>query len=71
MKNLDNDKLIMLEVQSSELFVTKNADSMDQAVAITFKTVLDCYVAQLGREGTIGYVKNCENYGKIWVNMIF
>ena len=52
MKNLDNDQLIMLEIQA-ELFdlLTKHADSMSQAVAITLKTVVDCYVAQFGREG--------------------
>ena len=38
---------------------------MDQAVAIAFKTVLDCYVAQLGREGTIGML----DHAKITVNM--
>ena len=55
MKNLDNDQLIMLEIQA-ELFelLTKHADSMSQAVAITFKTVVDCYVAQFGRDaGTV------------------
>ena len=52
MKNLDNDQLIMIEIQA-ELFdlLTKHADTMSQAVAITFKTVVDCYVAQFGREG--------------------
>ena len=66
MKNLDNDQLIMLEIQA-ELFelLTKHADSMSQAVAITFKTVVDCYVAQLGREGTIGML----DHAKITVNM--
>jgi len=49
---MDDDKLKMIEVQADlmDLFV-KYADSMDQAVAIAFKTVLDCYVAQFGREG--------------------
>ena len=52
MKNLDNDQLIMIEIQA-ELFdlLTKHADTMSQAVAITFKTAIDCYVAQFGREG--------------------
>ena len=58
MKNLDNDQLIMLEIQA-ELFelLTKHADSMSQAVAITFKTVVDCYVAQFGREGAENMLK--------------
>jgi len=58
MKNLDNDQLIMLEIQA-ELFdlVTKQADSMSQAVAITLKTVVDCYVAQFGREGAENMLK--------------
>ena len=58
MKNLDNDQLIMLEIQA-ELFelLTKHADSMSQAVAITFKTVVDCYVAQFGREGAESMLK--------------
>ena len=47
-----------------DLFV-KYADSMDEAVSIAFKTVLDCYVAQLGREGTIGML----DHAKITVNM--
>ena len=58
MKNLDNDQLIMLEIQA-ELFdlVTKQADSMSQAVAITLKTVVDCYVAQFGRDGAENMLK--------------
>ena len=52
MQNLDEDQIIMLEIQA-ELFdlLTKHTEVMSQAVAITFKTVLDCYVAQFGREG--------------------
>ena len=30
---------------------------MSQAVAITFKTVVDCYVAQFGREGAESMLK--------------
>ena len=58
MKNLDNDQLIMIEIQA-ELFdlLTKHADTMSQAVAITFKTVVDCYVAQFGREGAENMLK--------------
>ena len=58
MKNLDNDQLIMLEIQA-ELFdlLSKHADSMSQAVAITLKTVVDCYVAQFGREGAENMLK--------------
>ena len=63
---MDDDKLTMIEVQADlmDLFV-KYADSMDEAVAIAFKTVLDCYVAQLGREGTIGML----DHAKMTVNM--
>ena len=63
---MDDDKLKMIEVQADlmDLFV-KYADSMDEAVAIAFKTVLDCYVAQLGREGTIGML----DHAKMTVNM--
>ena len=52
MKDLDEDQMIMLEIQA-ELFdlLTKHTEVMSQAVAITFKTVVDCYVAQFGREG--------------------
>ena len=52
MQNLDEDQIVMLEIQA-ELFelLTKHTEVMSQAVAITFKTVLDCYVAQFGREG--------------------
>jgi len=52
MQNLDEDQMVMLEIQA-ELFelLTKHTEVMSQAVAITFKTVLDCYVAQFGREG--------------------
>ena len=52
MQNLDEDQLIMLEIQA-ELFdlLTKHTEVMSQAVAITFKTAIDCYVAQFGREG--------------------
>ena len=65
MKNLDNDQLIMLEIQA-ELFdlLTKHADSMSQAVAITFKTVVDCYVAQFGRDGA-------ENMLKTAIHLIY
>ena len=58
MKNLDIDQLIMIEIQA-ELFdlLTKHADTMSQAVAITFKTVVDCYVAQFGREGAENMLK--------------
>ena len=52
MKDLDEDQMIMLEIQA-ELFdlLTKHTEVMSQAVAITFKTAIDCYVAQFGREG--------------------
>jgi len=52
MQNLDEDQIIMLEIQA-ELFdlLTKHTEVMSQAVAITFKTAIDCYVAQFGREG--------------------
>ena len=52
MKDLDEDQIIMLEIQA-ELFdlLTKHTEVMSQAVAITFKTAIDCYVAQFGREG--------------------
>ena len=44
--------MVMLEIQA-ELFelLTKHTEVMSQAVAITFKTAIDCYVAQFGREG--------------------
>ena len=66
MSKLDKEQMKMVEVQADmmDLFV-KYADSMDQAVAIAFKTVLDCYVAQLGREGTLGML----DHAKITVNM--
>ena len=58
MKNLDNDQLIMIEIQAELLdLLTKHADTMSQAVAITFKTVVDCYVAQFGREGAENMLK--------------
>ena len=65
-ENMDDDKQKMIEVQADlmDLFV-KYADSMDEAIAIAFKTVLDCYVAQLGREGTVGML----DHAKITVNM--
>jgi len=52
MQNLDEDQMVMLEIQA-ELFelLTKHTEVMSQAVAITFKTAIDCYVAQFGREG--------------------
>ena len=52
MKDLDEDQMIMLEIQA-ELFdlLTKHTEVMSQAVAITFKTAIDCYVAQFGRKG--------------------
>ena len=58
MQNLDEDQLIMLEIQA-ELFdlLTKHTEVMSQAVAITFKTVVDCYVAQFGREGAENMLK--------------
>ena len=72
MKNNPNGKIPselenkMVEVQEDliDLFV-KYADNMDEAIAIAFKTVLDCYVAQLGREGTVGML----DHAKITVNM--
>ena len=52
MSKLDKEQMKMVEVQADmmDLFV-KYADNMDEAIAIAFKTVLDCYVAQFGREG--------------------
>ena len=66
MSKLDKEQMKMVEVQADmmDLFV-KYADNMDEAIAIAFKTVLDCYVAQLGREGTIGMLA----HAKITVNM--
>ena len=66
MSKLDKEQMKMVEVQADmmDLFV-KYADNMDEAIAIAFKTVLDCYVAQLGREGTIGML----DHAKITVNM--
>ena len=66
MSKLDKEQMKMVEVQADmmDLFV-KYADSMDEAVAIAFKTVLDSYVAQLGREGTLGML----DHAKITVNM--
>ena len=58
MQNLDEDQIIMLEIQA-ELFdlLTKHTEVMSQAVAITFKTAIDCYVAQFGREGAENMLK--------------
>ena len=66
MSKLDKEQMKMVEVQADmmDLFV-KYADNMDEAIAIAFKTVLDCYVAQLGREGTLGML----DHAKITVNM--
>jgi hypothetical protein len=66
MSKLDKEQMKMVEVQADmmDLFV-KYADNMDEAIAIAFKTVLDCYVAQLGREGTVGML----DHAKITVNM--
>ena len=69
---MDDDKLKMIEVQADlmDLFV-KYADSMDEAVAIAFKTVLDCYVAQMGRDGALEMLnsaKNSINDGKHDIN---
>ena len=66
MSKLDKEQMKMVEVQADmmDLFV-KYADNMDEAIAIAFKTVLDCYVAQLGREGPIGML----DHAKITVNM--
>ena len=66
MSKLDKEQMKMVEVQADmmDLFV-KYADNMDEAIAIAFKTVLDCYVAQLGREGTVGMV----DHAIITVNM--
>ena len=66
MSKLDKEQMKMVEVQADmmDLFV-KYADNMDEAIAIAFKTVLDCYVAQLGREGTDGML----DHAKITVNM--
>ena len=66
MSKLDKEQMKMVEVQADmmDLFV-KYADNMDEAIAIAFKTVLDCYVAQLGREDTVGML----DHAKITVNM--
>ena len=66
MSKLDKEQMKMVEVQADmmDLFV-KYADNMDEAIAIAFKTVFDCYVAQLGREGTVGML----DHAKITVNM--
>ena len=59
---MDEDKIKMIEVQADlmDLFV-KYADSMDQAIAMTFKTVVDCYVAQFGREGALEMLNSARN----------
>ena len=52
----------MVEVQADmmDLFV-KYADHMNEAIAIAFKTVLDCYVAQLGRDGALDMIEAGKN----------
>ena len=59
---MDEDKIKMIEVQTDlmELFI-KYSDSMDQAIAMTFKTVVDCYVAQFGREGALEMLNSARN----------
>jgi len=56
---MDEDKLIMAEVQTDlmDLLVKYNG-SYDQAIAMCFKVVLDCYVLQMGEEDTQKLLKH-------------
>jgi|TARA_R110002167_G_scaffold282884_2_gene488071 hypothetical protein len=48
---MDEDTLIMMEVQTDMMdLLAKYPKATDQAIAMCFKLILDCYVATLGEE---------------------
>ena len=56
---MDEDKLIMLEVQIDMMdLLSKYPKSTDQAVAMCFKLILDCYVTSMGEEDTEKMLKH-------------
>ena len=73
---MDEDKLIMAEVQTDlmDLLVKYNG-SYDQAIAMCFKVVLDCYVLQMGEEETQKFLKHAMesvksgNHSHLYANL--
>ena len=50
---MDEENIIMAEVQTDMMdLLVKYQGSFDQAVAMCFKLILDCYVLQMGEEDT-------------------
>jgi tRNA G37 N-methylase Trm5 len=56
---MNEDKLIMLEVQTDMMdLLAKYPNTTDQAIAMCFKLILDCYVATMGEEDTQKLLKH-------------
>ena len=50
---MNEENIIMAEVQTDMMdLLVKYQGSLDQAVAMCFKLILDCYVLQMGEEDT-------------------
>ena len=51
---MDEDKLIMIETQTDLMqLLSKYQDHPLQALGMCLKTIADCYVLSLGKEGTV------------------
>ena len=51
---MDEDKLIMIDTQTDLIeLLSKYPNHSLQALAMCLKTIVDCYVINLGEEGTV------------------
>jgi len=63
---MNEDKLIMLEVQTDMMdLLAKYPNTTDQAIAMCFKLILDCYVATMGEEDTQKLLKHAVKSVKL------
>ena len=50
---MNEDELVMIEIQTDMMdLLAKYPNTTDQAIAMCFKLILDCYVLQMGEEDT-------------------
>lgn len=63
---MDEDTLVMIEVQTEMMdLLAKYPQYGQQAVAMCFKLILDCYVVMLGEEETIKLMEHATESVKM------
>ena len=63
---MDEDNIIMIKVQTEMMdLLAKYPEHGQQAVAMCFKLILDCYVAMMGEEETVKLMKHATESVKL------